>query len=482
SGVRSRRPMKRTRTPSSTRSGSSRSIVSAKISISALTSSCGRDQFSVENAKIDRSWMPRSIAASTTLRTARAPARCPAAGGRPRFDAQRPLPSRMIATEPATSGRSGSINGLTRVSVRKREIRFSSDLHHFRFFALQQIVDLRDVLVGELLHARLGRALLVVADIALLHQLLEMLDRVAANVAHGDAAFLRHLPDHLDELLAPLLGELRDRQPDELAVVRRREPEIGLLDRLLDRLDLARVERLDRQHPRLRRADRRHVLQRGRRPVVVDLDAVEERGRRPAGAHRVEVLVRRLDRLVHPLGCVTQEVLDHDATPSATGVEMIVPTRSPRTTRSMLPGASSKTWIGRWLSMQSERAVVSMTFSPRSIACRCVSSGISFASGSTRGSPSRTPSTPFFAMRIASAPISSARSAAAVSVVKNGLPVPAAKMTTRPFSRWRTARRRMYGSATSWTSIAESTRVSAPFRSSASCTASAFSTVASIPM
>jgi hypothetical protein len=29
--------------------------------------------------------------------------------------------------------------------------------------------------------------------------------------------------------------------------------------------------------------------------------------------------------------------------------------------------------------------------------------------------------------------ISSARSAAAVSVVKNGLPVPAAKMTMRPF-------------------------------------------------
>ena len=37
----------------------------------------------------------------------------------------------------------------------------------------------------------------------------------------------------------------------------------------------------------------------------------------------------------------------------------------------------------------------------------------------------------------------SARRAAAVSVVKKGLPVPAAKITTRPFSRWRTARRRI---------------------------------------
>ena len=36
-----------------------------------------------------------------------------------------------------------------------------------------------------------------------------------------------------------------------------------------------------------------------------------------------------------------------------------------------------------------------------------------------------------------------ARRLAAVSVEKNGVPVPAAKITTRPFSRWRTARRRM---------------------------------------
>ncbi len=39
--------------------------------------------------------------------------------------------------------------------------------------------------------------------------------------------------------------------------------------------------------------------------------------------------------------------------------------------------------------------------------------------------------------------ISAARKAAAVSVVKNGLPVPAAKITTRAFSIWRMARRRI---------------------------------------
>ena len=78
--------------------------------------------------------------------------------------------------------------------------------------------------------------------------------------------------------------------------------------------------------------------------------------------------------------------------------------------------------------------------------------------------------------------ISDARSAAAVSVVKNGLPVPAAKITTRPFSRWRMARRRMYGSATSETPSADCTRVSVPIFSSASCRGSAFRTVASMPI
>ena len=65
---------------------------------------------------------------------------------------------------------------------------------------------------------------------------------------------------------------------------------------------------------------------------------------------------------------------------------MSVPTRSPLTTRRSVPSSRAKTWIGRWLSMQSESAVVSMTLSPRSIASRCVSSGRNSAFGSTFGS------------------------------------------------------------------------------------------------
>ena len=91
------------------------------------------------------------------------------------------------------------------------------------------------------------------------------------------------------------------------------------------------------------------------------------------------------------------------------------------------------------------------------------------------------PST-FVAFMITSALISSARKAAAVSVVKYGLPVPAPKITARPFSRCRIARRRMNGSATARISMADSTRVTTFCCSSASCRASALMTVASIPM
>src|SRR5205085_4928907 len=143
--------------------------------------------------------MPSCIPASTVRRNARVPARWPAAVGRPRRRAQRPLPSMMIATVSATSGRSPSGSGLTRASVRMRDSSFTMplDLHDVGLFALQEVVDLRDVLVGHLLHARLGRPLLVVADVTVLDELLEVAHHVATHVADGDAPLLGHVPRDL---------------------------------------------------------------------------------------------------------------------------------------------------------------------------------------------------------------------------------------------------------------------------------------------
>src|SRR2546421_7247125 len=113
--------------------------------------------------------------------------------------------------------------------------RSGSDLEDLRLFALEQLVDLLRVVVRELLDALLRAVLLVFADLALVDKFLEVVDRVAADVAHGDASLLGHPAHDLDELFASLLRELRDRQPDQLSVIGRRQAEIGLLDRALDR-------------------------------------------------------------------------------------------------------------------------------------------------------------------------------------------------------------------------------------------------------
>src|SRR6266545_2512160 len=97
-GSRSRRPTTLSRTACVASRGVSVRRWRAKRRSNAATSLGGRLQLSAEKAYSVSARSPRSGAASTTRRTACAPARWPAARGRPRRVAQRPLPSMMIAT------------------------------------------------------------------------------------------------------------------------------------------------------------------------------------------------------------------------------------------------------------------------------------------------------------------------------------------------------------------------------------------------
>src|SRR5918996_5484911 len=320
---------------------------------------------------------PRSMAASMVRRRARVPARWPAATGSRRRLAQRPFPSMMMATDRATSGSCRSRTGVRPLIVRSLEsnrivsVRARpalSDFHDLLFLLLQEVVDPGHVLVGELLRPVLGAPLLVVPDVAVPDELLEIVHDVAPDVADRHAPLLGQVFHDLDQLLAPLLRQLRDRQADQLAVVGRCQAELRLLDRPLNRLDRAGIVRLDREHAWLGHVDRRELLERSLLAVVIDLDSVEERGRGPAGPDGVELVRSRVDRLVHAALRVVEQLVDHGV---LRGVEMMVPIRSPRATRSMLRSSSSpKTWIGRPLSMQSVSAVVSITLRPRSSASR----------------------------------------------------------------------------------------------------------------
>src|SRR4051794_14162969 len=253
--------------------------------------------------------MPRSTASRSRALTVSAPAWWPARTGTPRAWAQRPLPSVMMATY-----RGSVMTVRERASVRAKRFEPArsrrSNLQDLRFLALEVRVQLGDALVGDLLQLGLGAALLVLADLALLAQLAQVVHDVAADVADLDPALLRDVVRDLDELLAALLGQRRDRQADEVAVVRRVEPQVGVADRLLDRLDRARIEGLHREQLRLGRVDRRQLLERRRRAVVLDVDAVEERRRRAAGAHGPELRLRRLHRLAHPTPRVGQQFVE----------------------------------------------------------------------------------------------------------------------------------------------------------------------------
>src|SRR5215213_1155704 len=91
----------------------------------------------------------------------------------------------------------------------------SSDFHYFCFLPLQQIVNLRDVVVVELL-----QVLLSVLDVVLrnLVELLQLVARLGARVANPDARFFRKLVHHLHEIPAPLFVQRWNRNANDSAL------------------------------------------------------------------------------------------------------------------------------------------------------------------------------------------------------------------------------------------------------------------------
>src|ERR1043166_1617419 len=292
----------------------STSLVSAiwKSCMSSATSSAGRRQFSELNANRVRKRTWRSAHARTVARTASTPRRCPAMRGRCWRFAQRPLPSMMMATCCGTSPCAGTSCVELGCVTTPPSLVSTSYGHQLLFFFLQELVDVGDVPVGHFLDFVLRAALVVLGHLVLLQRLLELVDRVAARVAHRYAGVLRLVAHHLDEVLAALLGERRHRHPHRLALRRGIEPEVGVADRLLDRPGHLLLER---RHADGARVDQRHLgdlVDRHLRAVVVDRDVVEDAGVRAPGAHLGEIRLERLDALVHLLvGCFFQVDNDH---------------------------------------------------------------------------------------------------------------------------------------------------------------------------
>src|SRR5206468_7334546 len=128
----------------------------------------------------------------------------------------------------------------TRLRLLQTE-RSSSPAEDFLFLRVRELVDFLDRVVGELLYLMLQTLALILADVVLLLVLFQMVHAVAADVADCYASLLGILADELRQLLAPLLGQFRDRQTDHLAVDDWVDAKAGVADGLLDGVDIRAV-------------------------------------------------------------------------------------------------------------------------------------------------------------------------------------------------------------------------------------------------
>jgi len=101
----------------------------------------------------------------------------------------------------------------------------SLDFHYLFVFFRDDIIDFGHRRVGGFLYLLQARLLLVLGDVFVLEELFQHLVGITAGVAQGYLAVFGHLLDHLDQILAPFLGERRHGQTHDFAIGRWVEPE-----------------------------------------------------------------------------------------------------------------------------------------------------------------------------------------------------------------------------------------------------------------
>src|SRR5215204_2465023 len=252
-----RSPITRMRTPLLFSSFRSRRMNKRSRLRRSSTSAAGRDQFSELKLNKVRVSIPRFPAKRTARRTASIPRRCPSVRGSPRARAQRPFPSMMMATCRG-AGSTAPVVSSTGFACAPIEsnvpecVAYLSDLLDFLFFGRDELVDELDMVVGEFLDILRRGAGIVLAHLAVLFELLCLIHAVSADVADGDARLLSVFMRELDEFLATLRIQLRNRDAQEGTFHDRVEAEIGISDRAVDGVGQRTVPDLDRDHARFR--------------------------------------------------------------------------------------------------------------------------------------------------------------------------------------------------------------------------------------
>ena len=118
---------------------------------------------------------------------------------------------------------------------------FKSDLKYLFFLDFEDLGDLVGIAIGQFLDILFADLIVVLGNLTRLLLLLEILDRVAADIPDGNLRLFGVLAEVLDDLLAAFLGQRRDNEANGLAVVLGIYAELRGLYRLFDRLYLRNV-------------------------------------------------------------------------------------------------------------------------------------------------------------------------------------------------------------------------------------------------
>src|SRR3990170_983109 len=145
--------------------------------------------------------MPNSTQARITRRRFSVPARCPASRGNPRARAQRPLPSMMMATC------SGIFSGSSFEADFAAAEAPALDLKDLGLLPAGDLIHLLDDPIGELLQLGLPSVKLVLGNQLLFLILAQVVQDIAADIAHRHPGFFGPAPQDFHQILAPFFGE-----------------------------------------------------------------------------------------------------------------------------------------------------------------------------------------------------------------------------------------------------------------------------------
>src|SRR6185437_5631464 len=179
------------------------------------------------------------------------------------------------------------------------------------FLRLHRRIHVLDETVGQLLHVVLCAAIIVLADLLVLQHGLDVLERVAADIADRHLGTFAFMADMLGEILAAFLGEWRHIEADHGTRSGGCDAEVGCHDGFFDGAHHLLFIGRNGQRARVRDGHGGDLVDRNVLAVVVHPDVFHQRGAGAAGAKVRQLVTQRLDALAHAGLAVAFDVVEH---------------------------------------------------------------------------------------------------------------------------------------------------------------------------